>query len=222
MPRYQPVVDLGRHRGQLHHRLRDPAARVFAHRLARGDELAGGGVGAEQDPVAARALHRFEHELLQAVKHVRAFVVQPAPEGGDVGQQRLLVQVVRDHFRDVGVDELVVAHPVAHRVGDHDTALAGGVEHAGDAQHRVRVELQRIQELVVDPPVDHVDLLLALGGAHVDRVVPAEQVPALDQLDAHLAGQQRVLEVRGVEDAGGEHDDRRIGLVRGGRGAQRA
>ncbi len=62
---------------------------------------------------------------------------------------------------------------------------------------------------------------LSFGGAHVDLVVPAEQVAAFDQLDTHLAGQQRMLEVRRVVDARGQHHDRRVGLV-GGRGiAQR-
>ena len=120
----------------------------------------------------------------------------------------------------VGVDQLVVADAVAHRVGDHHVARAGRVDQAGDAEHRVGVELQRVEELVVDPPVDHVHPLVALRGAHVDEVVAAEQVAALDQLDAHLPGQQRVLEVGRVVDAGGEHDDGRVGLVRRGRGAQ--
>ncbi len=92
---------------------------------------------------------------------------------------------------------------------------------AGDAEHRVGLELHRVEEGVVDAAVDDVDLALALGGAHVDGVVAAEQVAALDQLDTHLPGQQRVLEVGGVVDAGRQHDDRRVGLV-GGRGvAQR-
>ena len=121
----------------------------------------------------------------------------------------------------VGVDELVVADAVADRAGDHDVAGAGGVEQPGHAEHRVRPELHRVEEVVVDAAVDDVDLALALGGAHVDRVVAAEQVAALDQFHAHLAGQQRMLEVRRVVDTRGEHDDRRIGLVGGRRIAQR-
>ena len=63
-----------------------------------------------------------------------------------------------------------------------------------------RPEVHRVEEVVVDAPVDDVDLAVALGGAHVDGVVAAEQVTALDQLDAHLPGQQRVLEVGRVVD----------------------
>ena len=53
------------------------------------------------------------------------------------------------------------------------------------------------------------------------RPPTADQVAALDQLDAHRPGEQRVLEVGAVEDARGEHDDGRVVDARGRRGAQR-
>ena len=56
--------------------------------------------------------------------------------------------------------------------------------------------------------------LLAVRRPHADLVAGADQVAALDQLDAHLPGQQRVLEVGGVVDARGEHDDGRLGDAR--------
>jgi hypothetical protein len=78
--------------------------------------------------------------------------------------------------------------------------------------------VQRVDELVVDAPVDDVHRLLPRRRAHHHPVPDAEQVAALDQLNAHQPGQQRVLEIRRVGHAGGEHDDRRVGdRVRGGR-----
>ena len=184
-------------------------------------ELLLGGFRAEHDAVAAGTLDRLDDQFVDAVEHLFAFVVEPAAEGVDVGQQRLFAQVVLDHGRHIGVDELVVADAVADRAGDHDVAGARGVDQTRHPEHRVGAELQRVQEVVVDAAVDDVDLPLPLGGAHVDLVVAAEQVAALDQLDAHLAGQQRVLEVGRVVDARGQHHHRRVGLV-GGRGvAQR-
>ena len=60
-----------------------------------------------------------------------------------------------------------------------------------------------------------------MRGAEVDPVAGAEQVTPLDQLGPHEPGQQGVLEVGRVVDAGGEDDDDRIlGAFRGG-GAQR-
>jgi hypothetical protein len=74
--------------------------------------------------------------------------------------------------------------------------------------------VHRIEELVVDPAVDDVDALLAVRRPHADLVAGAHQVAALDQLDAHLPGQQGVLEVGGVVDARGEDDDRGLGDIR--------
>jgi hypothetical protein len=48
-----------------------------------------------------------------------------------------------------------------------------------------------------------------LRGAHVDDAVVDEEVLALDQLDAHLLGEEGVLEVGAVERAGREQHHRR-------------
>ncbi len=222
MPRREPVAYLRRHGGQLDDGLCYPAAGVAANLLRGRDQLLLGGVGPEHDAVAARPLDRLDHQLVDPIEHFLTFVLEPTTERVDVGQQRLLAEVVLDDRRHVGVDQLVVADSVADRAGDHHVACAGGVEQPRHPEHRVRAELHRIEEVVVDAPVDDVDLTLPFGGAHVDLVVPAEEVTALNQLDPHLPGEKRVLEVRGVVDARSEHDDRRIGLVGGGRLAQRA
>ena len=64
-----------------------------------------------------------------------------------------------------------------------------------------------VEERVVDPAIDDVDALEPARGAHGHDVLVDDEVAALDELDAHLAGEERVLEVGGVEDAGREHDD---------------
>ena len=67
-----------------------------------------------------------------------------------------------------------------------------------------------IEVVVVDAPVDDVDALLARGRAHEDALVAAHEVATLDQLDAHLAREERVLEVRRVVQTRREHDDARL------------
>ena len=52
-----------------------------------------------------------------------------------------------------------------------------------------------------DASVDDIHLLEAARGAHVDPPVLDHEVAPLDQLHAHLARQEDVLEVGGVEDA---------------------
>jgi len=46
-----------------------------------------------------------------------------------------------------------------------------------------RAESQRIEIVVVDPAVEHVDPLRPLGRAHIDDVVVDDEIGALDQLD---------------------------------------
>ena len=57
--------------------------------------------------------------------------------------------------------------------------------------------------------------------AHVHAVVEHEQVAALDELDAHLLGQERVLEVGRVVDAGRQHHDGRPAARAGDAAARR-
>ena len=134
-------------------------------------------------------------------------------EGRDVVQHRFLRQVIADHVGHVRIDRLVVGHPGADRVGERDAAPAVGGEEAGDAQHRVAAERERVEEIVVDAPVDHVHALGAARRLHVDRIVAHEQVLALDQFDAHLLREERVLEVRGVPGAGGQDRDGRLDVL---------
>ena len=134
-----------------------------------------------------------------------------------LGQERELVQVVLDEGGHEGVDALVVGHPRAGGVGEHDVAVPIDVEQAGHAQQAVAAEGEGIEELVVDSSVDDVDLTLAVGAAHEDPVALDEEVAALHQRHAHLAGEERVLEVGRVVDAGGEHHrDRALARPRRG------
>ena len=169
------------------------------------------GLRPDHDALAAGAVDRLEHQLVEAVHDLLAVVGVAQPPGVDVLQDRLLVEVVAHQVGEVGVDQLVVGDAVADGVGDRHVAGAGGVEQARAAEQRVAAEVHRVEELVVDPAVDHVHRLEALRRTHHHAAAAALEVTALDQLDAHGAGQQRVLEVGAVEDAGREHDDVGVG-----------
>lgn len=76
----------------------------------------------------------------------------------------------------------------------------------------VRFILQAAMALFVYTVViDHVDALEAGGRAQVDAVVVDDEVASLDQLDAHLAREEGVLEVRRV--VGARREDDRAHLV---------
>ncbi len=122
---------------------------------------------------------------------------------------------------NIGVEGLVVGEAGAESIGDGDVAGAIGVEQAGAAEDGIAAEDERIAEVVVDTAVDDIDALEAVGGAHVDDVVVGDEVAAFDEINAHLAGEVGVLEIRGVEDAGREQNDVRLGTAFGRKRAQR-
>ena len=77
-----------------------------------------------------------------------------------------------------------------------------------------------IEELVVHSAVDDVDRAVAMGRAHPYLSTGAHQVAALDELDAHHPGEQRMFVVGGVEDARCQDDDGRVSGPVGRRGTQ--
>ena len=138
--------------------------------------------------LAAGPVDRLDHELVQAVHHLLAVGGLLQAPGVDVGQDRLLAQVVADQVGHVRVEQLVVGDPVADRVGDGDVARAGGVEQARAPQDRVVAEGDRVEEVVVDPAVDHVHAAQPARGAHVNEVVEHHEVAPFHDLDPHRAG----------------------------------
>nr|WP_254126906.1 hypothetical protein [Aquihabitans sp. G128] len=216
----EPSVDQRRAGGEGDDGLGDVAARVGDDVGPAVGQLLVRRVRPEDQAVAAGGVDGLDHHLVDAVEHELAHVVLAEAVGLHVAQQRRLAQVVLDEVGHVAVDELVVGHPVAHRVGDGEVAGAGRVDEPRAAQHGVGAELHRVQELVVDAPVHDVDALLAGGGAHVGDVVAADEVAALHQVDAHHAGQEGVLEVGAVVHARGEHHDARVRCPGRGGGPQ--
>ncbi len=211
MARTHLAVDERRHGGQLHDRLGDPVTRAPQDPHPQVLQLVPGRGGADHDALAAGAVHRLDHELVEPVHHLLEVLRLAEAPGVDVAEDRLLGEVVADQVGHVGVDELVVGHAVADRVGQREVAGARCVEHPRAPEQRVAAEVDRVEELVVDPAVDHVHGREARGRPHHHPAPARDQVAALHELHAHRPREQRVLEVRPVEDPGGEHDDRRVG-----------
>ena len=144
------------------------------------------------------------------LEDVGAVLVLAREIGRHVRQDRVLVEVVADHARDEVVHDLVVDDTRPDRVREADVAAAIGLHQAGHAQHRVRPEHLRVEEVVVDPAVDHVHLLQAPRRAHVDARVAHQEVAPLHDRDAHLARQIGVLEVGAVVRSRGEQHHVRV------------
>ena len=178
-----------RHGGQLHQRLGDPATRIGQQLRLRLSELLLRAHRPHDDAFAAGAVNRLDDQLVHPVEDLLPGLGFLETPGVDVGDQRLLVEVVTDEIRYVGVDQLVVGHSVADRVGDGDGAVGLGGKQTGDAEQGVRPELHRVDELVVDTTVDDMDLFEPPGGAQEDDTVADHEVAPLHQRYTHGAGE---------------------------------
>ena len=94
-----------------------------------------------------------------------------------------------------------------------DAARAHRLQQARHAQARGAVELQRIDEVGVDAAQDDVGALEARDGAHIDAAVAHDQVVALDQQEAEIARQVRLLEIGLAEGPGRQQADARIAAL---------
>ena len=157
----------------------------------------------------------------EAVQHVLALLRIRQEPGGQVVEDRLLTQVEADHLGDVVVDRLVVGHSGAERVGEPHVPGPVRAHQAGHAEQRVRPELERVDEVVVDPAVDRVHAREAAGRAHVTDGVAHDEVGRLHELHAHLPGEEGVLEVGAVRGPGRPYDHHRVLTAARGRGPQR-
>ena len=63
-------------------------------------------------------------------------------------------------------------------------------------------EGERVKEIVVDPPINHVDTFQTAGGAAENLAAIEHQVAPFNQLYTHLAGEKAVLVIGGIVDAG--------------------
>ena len=204
-------TDQRRHRRQVQRRLGDVVARV---RLDQRRELFLLGArrhGTDQHAVAARLVDRLHHQFVQVRQHVGPFVGPIADIAGHVRQQRRFIEVEADEVRHPGVHGLVVRHACARRIGQGDVACLPRAHQSGDPQRRISAKRLRIDEQIVDAPVDHVDAGAPMRRVHVHAIVPAhDQVAALHEFATHLLREIRMLEVGGVEHPRGEHDDFRM------------
>ena len=189
----------GRHGGEIQGGLGDEITGIGLNLGGKFENLGLLSMGSNQHAVAACLRHRLHHQVLEVGEHVGTIVGPGAQIGGHIFDNRLLPQVVADHLGHIGVDELVIGHTAARGVGDGHPAGRIGRHQAPHPQHRITAEHGRIEEVVVDAPVNHIHRFEAGGTAHPDPVALADQITPFHQLDAHLLGQVAVLEVGAVE-----------------------
>ena len=211
MARRDALLDAGRAGRERQRRLRDE---VLGVRLELGAERRDGrlvGFRADQHAVAAGAVDLLDDEILDVVEHIGKVLGLAAAPGRHVLEDRLFAEEELHDLRHVAVDRLVVGDAGADRIGERQIAGLVDCHQARHAERGVRPERERVEEVVVDAPVDDVDALEPFGGAHIGDLALDHEVAALDQLDAELVGQEGVLVIGGIVDAGREQHHGRIG-----------
>ena len=174
-------------------RLGDIVGGVGGELFREGHDLGLAGVRPHQHAVAARAVDLLHHQFGDVLLHIFQRIRLAAAECRHVLQQHRLAEVELDDLGHIGVDRLVVGDAGAHCIGQCDGAGLVGAHQSRHAQCRIGPEGERIEIVVVDAAVDHIDPLQPLRGAHEDLVVLHHQIGALHQFDAELVGKERML-----------------------------
>ena len=130
------------------------------------------GLRPDQHAVAAGAVHLLDHQLFEMVEHVGEVIRLAAAPGRHVLQDRLLAEIELHDRRHVAVDRLVVGDAGADGVGERDVAGLVRRHQARHAERGVGPEGERIEEIVVDAAVDHVDALRPLRSCACRRRRP--------------------------------------------------
>lgn len=101
-------------------------------------------------------------------------------------------------------------------IGEGHIALPEGVHQTRDTEERILPKDFRIQKIVIDSPINDVDLRQALGSLYVHTVLENDNVGTLNDFDAHLAREEGVFEIgRIVHPRCQEHYIRIRSLIRG-------
>ncbi len=222
MPGLEIIGDQAGRAAKTDRGLRDVVARVGLDLFSELGALLRGRLRADQHAIPTGLAHGFYHQRFEVGENVVPLLVDVAQVRFDVVQEGIFAEIVLDDVRNKSVDGFVIGHAGAERVGQRNVAGAVGIEQAGAAENGVGPEGERVDKVIVDAAINHVDAAQAAGRSHVANVVVDHQIATLDQLDAHLTSQVRVLEIGGVEDTGREQHDVGFGAALRGKRAQRA
>ena len=177
--------------------------------------LGRGEVDAENRLLATGTVERLDDHAVEPVPGVleRRRLAQP-PGGNRRQPQRLAEQLARE-LGQVAEQRARFEHAGAERIGEHHRAAARAVGEPGDSERGVGPQLERVAVVVVLAAQQRVDALQALYRLQPDLAVAYREVAPLDEREAEVARQQRVLEVRLVVRSRRQQADQRRAVAPG-------
>ena len=173
---------------------------------------------ADQHAIATAAIDFLDHEFGEVIEDIAQRLGLAAAPGRHILQYRFFAGIEAHDFGHVAVDRLVIGNAGADGIGERDIAGMIGRHQPRHAEHRGWVEDQRIDEGIVEAPVDDVHPFRALRRPHENHIVTHEQIGALDELDAELVGEEAMFVKGAVVPARcQQHADRRTAADAGAR-----
>ena len=192
------------------------------------DPAADGGVGRGEGPAGVVDVEHLERRVggIQPGQRLGARVVVAEPPRRHRREPQLLAEQPLAHCRQIGEECRVLEHAGAQPVDDAHPSAAHRLGEARDTEPRPGAEFERIAPLRIDASQDDVDAFARrprrpLGGLHPDRAVPHHEVAALHERKTERVREERLVERRLGQRAGGEDDDPRRADALGGGGDER-
>src|SRR5438477_13012918 len=94
----------------------------------------------DEHAIPAGLIRSLNDELVQVLDHMLAFGIVRTDIGWDVGENRVLPEVVLDNLWDVRVNDLIVCNARPRSVCKRDAAGPIDLHNARHAEHRVGAE----------------------------------------------------------------------------------
>ena len=193
----------------MHPLLRHEALRPRRHAGAQQHALVGREVGTKQRGLVGGALQRLDQQLVEALPGIVERGRLAEPPGRDRRQLQRLAQQLFGQLGQVAEQGAGLEHARAQRVAEQHVAAACAVGQAGHAEGRIGTQFERVAVVIVLAAQDRVHALQACHGLHPDAAAAHRQVAALDEREAEVARQQRVLEIGFVERSRRQQYDQR-------------
>ena len=157
----------------------------------------------------------LDHALVQARQGGMHGAGLAAPPARHRRQLQLLAQHLAGHGRHKAQQGTGLQKARTRRIGQQHIATAHRLQQAGHPQRGVSAQLQRIEPVVIHALEQSVHALQALQGFEVELFLAHQQITALHQAQAQVAGQVSVLKIGFVVGPGREQGDMRIAPARG-------
>ena len=152
-----------------------------------------GGMRANEHAIAARTIDFLDDEFGQMIEDIAQRLGFATAPGRHVFQYGFFVHVETHDVGHVRIDRLVVGDAGADGIGKGDIALGIGRHQPGHAEHRGRVERQRIDEFIIEAAVDDIDAFGPLDRPHEHHIVAHEKIGAFDEFDPQFVGEETVF-----------------------------